>query len=51
LNFPACGRIVIPGIGAFPGTTSTVAANIHPRGSQLLARLNVKLNGLGLFGM
>ncbi len=36
-------------IGAVP--VSTVAATIHPRGSEFLARLNVKLNGLGLFGM
>ncbi len=43
--------IVIPGIGAFPGATQTVSTNIHPRGSEVLARLNVKLNGLGLFGM
>ncbi len=46
---------VTPGIvtpnGAFPGTTSTVAASIHPKGSELLARINIKLNGLGLFGM
>jgi outer membrane immunogenic protein len=31
-----------------PGTPSTVAVNIHPRGSELLARLNVKFNALGL---
>jgi outer membrane immunogenic protein len=38
---------VTPGAGA----TSTVTSTIHPRGSEVLARLNIKLNGLGFFGM
>ena len=33
------------------GTTSTVTSDLHPTGSEVLARVNVKLNGLGLFGM
>lgn len=40
--------VFIPGIGTFPNFTSTVSANIHPRGSELLARLNVKFSALGL---
>jgi outer membrane immunogenic protein len=33
------------------GLTSTVAVSEHLRGSEALARLNIKLNGLGFFGM